>query len=62
MYLHENIQKLVFKAINNIQKLVFKVINNIQKLVFSIQKLVFRMLLLSVTSYLTICYSRFLKS
>lgn len=22
MYLHENIQKLVFKAINNIQKLV----------------------------------------
>ena len=51
MYLHENIQKLVFKAINNIQKLVF-----------SIQKLVFRMLLLFVTSYLTICYSRFLKS
>ena len=51
MYLHENIQKLVFKAINNIQKLVF-----------SIQKLVFRMLLLFVTSYLIICYSRFLKS
>lgn len=51
MYLHENIQKLVFKAINNIQKLVF-----------SIQKLVFRMLLLFVTSYLTICYSRFFKS
>lgn len=51
MYLHENIQKLVFKAINNIQKLVF-----------SIQKLVFRMLLLFVISCLTICYNRFFKS
>lgn len=51
MYLHENIQKLVFKAINNIQKLVF-----------SIQKLVFRMLLLFVTSCLTICCNRFFKS
>lgn len=51
MYLHENIQKLVFKAINNIQKLVF-----------SIQKLVFRMSLLFVISYLTICYRRFFKS
>lgn len=51
MYLHENIQKLVFKAINSIQKLVF-----------SIQKLVFRMLLLFVTSCLTICYNRFFKS
>lgn len=50
MHLHENIQKLVFKAINNIQKLVF-----------SIQKLVFRMLLLFVTSCLTICYNRFSK-
>lgn len=50
MYLHENIQKLVFKAINNIQKLVF-----------SIQKLVFRMLLLFVTSCLTICYNCFSK-
>ena len=28
----------------------------------NIQKLVFRMLLLFVTSYLTICYSRFFKS
>ena len=26
MYLHENIQKLVFKAINNIQKLVFRML------------------------------------
>lgn len=50
MYLHENIQKLVFKAINNIQKLVF-----------SIQKLVFRMLLLFVTSCLTMYYNRFSK-
>lgn len=31
MYLHENIQKLVFKEQNNIQKLVY----NIQKLVFN---------------------------
>lgn len=30
MYLHKNIQKLVFKEQNNIQKLVY----NIQKLVF----------------------------
>lgn len=51
MYLHENIQKLVFKAINNIQKLVF-----------SIQKLVFRMLLLFITSCLIMYYNRFFKS
>lgn len=31
MYLHENIQKLVFKEQNNIQKLVY----NIQELVFN---------------------------
>lgn len=31
MYLHKNIQKLVFKEQNNIQKLVY----NIQKLVFN---------------------------
>jgi hypothetical protein len=31
MYLHENIQKLVFKEQNNIQELVY----NIQKLVFN---------------------------
>ena len=51
MYLHENIQKLVFKAINSIQKLVF-----------SIQKLVFRMLLLFVTYCLIMYYNRFFKS
>lgn len=51
MHLHENIQKLVFKAINNIQKLVF-----------SIQKLVFRMLLLFITSCLIMYYNRFFKS
>lgn len=51
MHLHENIQKLVFKAINNIQKPVF-----------SIQKLVFRMLLLFITSCLIMYYNRFFKS
>lgn len=51
MHLHENIQKLVFKAINNIQKLVF-----------NIQKLVFRMLLLFITSCLIMYYNRFFKS